>query len=111
MTECTKEFIKGLPKAELHLHLEGTLEPDLKLEKGKEMKELLHKGALVTVNSDDPAYFQSYIANDMYELAKAQDLTKEDLVKLAKNSFEAAWLSDEKKAEYIKMVDDYAAVN
>ncbi|WZU00168.1 hypothetical protein MGH68_11165 [Erysipelothrix sp. D19-032] len=31
MTHATKEFIYGLPKAELHLHLEGTLEPDLKL--------------------------------------------------------------------------------
>ena len=30
-TEVTLDFIKGLPKAELHLHLEGTLEPDLKL--------------------------------------------------------------------------------
>jgi adenosine deaminase len=26
------DFIQGLPKAELHLHLEGTLEPELKLE-------------------------------------------------------------------------------
>jgi adenine deaminase len=26
------EFIAGLPKAELHLHIEGTLEPELKLE-------------------------------------------------------------------------------
>ena len=27
----TRAFVTGLPKAELHLHLEGTLEPDLKL--------------------------------------------------------------------------------
>lgn len=30
-TTLTHDFIKGLPKAELHLHLEGTLEPELKL--------------------------------------------------------------------------------
>ena len=26
------EFIEGMPKAELHLHVEGTLEPELKFE-------------------------------------------------------------------------------
>jgi adenosine deaminase len=31
----SKEFIYGIPKAELHLHLEGTLEADLKLELSK----------------------------------------------------------------------------
>lgn len=77
--------------------------------KGKEIKELLHKGALVTVNSDDPAYFQSYIVNDMYTLADKYDLTKEDLVKLAENSFAVTWLSEEKKTAYLAMVNAYAA--
>lgn len=79
--------------------------------KAKEIKELLHKGALVTVNSDDPAYFQSYIVNDMYTVADEVGLTKADMIQLAKNSFEITWLSPEKKAAYIAEIDAYAANN
>ena len=79
--------------------------------KGREIKYLLDRGALVTPNSDDPAYFLSYIANDYYSLADNQSLSKEDVVKLAKNSFTATWMPEEKKAEYIAMIDRYAAEN
>ena len=37
MDKITKEFIQGLPKAELHLHIEGTLEPQLKLKLAKRL--------------------------------------------------------------------------
>ncbi len=79
--------------------------------KGKEIIELLHKGAKVTLNSDDPAYFQSYISDDMYAFAQKMDATKEDIIQLAKNSFEIAWISDEAKQAYIKMIDEYVAAN
>ena len=77
--------------------------------KGKEMIELLHKGVKVTINSDDPAYFQSYISDDLYALALKYQLSQEDLVQLAKNSFEVAWMADEKKKSYLKELEDYVA--
>jgi adenosine deaminase len=77
--------------------------------KGKEILELLHKGIKVTVNSDDPAYFQSYVSDDMYALADRYGLTKADVVLLARNSFEIAWMPDEKKKEYIRQIDAYLA--
>lgn len=77
--------------------------------KGKEILELLHQGVLVTVNSDDPAYFQSYLSDDLYALAQRYELTREDVIQIAKNSFRIAWISDEKKTEYLRQVDEYAA--
>ncbi|MCQ2792101.1 MAG: adenosine deaminase [Bacilli bacterium] len=76
--------------------------------KGKEIKYLLKKGALVTVNSDDPAYFQSYISDDMYTLATKYKLTKAEMIKLVKNSFNASFMSEKKKKQYLKLVDKYA---
>lgn len=80
--------------------------PDMK---GKEITYLLRKGAKVTINSDDPSYFQSYISDDMLTLAKAYDLTRDDIIRLAKNSFEISWMSDEKKEKYIEQVDNFVA--
>lgn len=77
--------------------------------KGREILELLRQGVMVTVNSDDPAYFQSYISDDMYALAVKFDLSREDIVQLAKNSFNAAWMDKEKKKSYLRMIDDYVA--
>lgn len=77
--------------------------------KGKEMQELLHQGIQITVNSDDPAYFQSYISDDLYALAQKYELSQEDVVQIARNSFGIAWISEGKKKEYLKMIDKYIA--
>lgn len=84
----------------------GFVTPDMK---SKEIKELLHKGAKATINSDDPAYFQSYISDDMITLANYADLTKEDIIQLAKNSFEIAWMSEEDKQVYLDEIDAFVA--
>lgn len=77
--------------------------------KGKEIIELLHQGIPVTVNSDDPAYFQSYVADDFYALTKKYGLSQEDVVQIARNAFCIAWISDEKKKQYLDMIDEYVA--
>lgn len=79
--------------------------------KGKEIIELLYQGVKITVNSDDPAYFQSYISDDILALATKYDMTKEQIVQLAKNSFEISWISEEEKNNYLTMIDEYVASN
>lgn len=79
--------------------------------KGKEVLELLAKGVKVSIHSDDPAYFGGYIADNYYAIANKFDLTKEQIVQLAKNSFESSWISKEQKSLYLKELDEYVATH
>jgi adenosine deaminase len=60
-----------------------------------------------TVNSDDPAFFGGYIADNYITLVEELDLREEDVIQLAKNSFEASFLTREKKQYYLKKVDEF----
>lgn len=86
----------------------GYVSPEMK---GEEVLELLKQGVKVSIHSDDPAYFGGYIGDNYYAIADHYDLTKDQVVQLAKNSFETSWISDEKKAIYLKELEDYVAAN
>ncbi|POA56763.1 MULTISPECIES: adenosine deaminase [unclassified Pseudomonas] len=75
--------------------------------KGNEILQLLRAGVKVTVNSDDPAYFQSYVSDDMFALAQSYSMTPAEMVQLARNSFEVSWLPAERKAAYLRQITDY----
>lgn len=77
--------------------------------KGKEMLKLLQEGVKVTLNSDDPAYFQSYISDDFVALSQKYPLAPKEIAQLAKNSFEIAWISDERKSQYFAEIEEYVA--
>ena len=62
------------------------------------LKRLLDRGLMVTVNSDDPSYFGGYLNRNMIDCQKALNLSMEDVKKLAVNSFKSSFLNiDEKK--------------
>jgi adenosine deaminase len=63
------------------------------------IKTLLNAGVSVTVNSDDPAYFGGYIADNYRAIASALDLTAADLGLLAANAIEGSFASPERKRE------------
>jgi adenine deaminase len=66
------------------------------------LKKLLERGVVVTINSDDPAYFGGYVGENFEQIQKELNLNRSDLVKLCQNSFEASFLSTEKKAEWME---------
>jgi adenosine deaminase len=73
------------------------------------LKQLLERGLLVTVNSDDPAYFGGYVGDNFQASAAALDLSREQLLRLARNSFVASFLPDDTKRGYLEEVDRFAA--
>ena len=75
------------------------------------LKSLMDEGVMVTINSDDPAYFGGYIGDNYYEIWKALNLSYEEILRLAKNSFNATFLSEEKKKLYLEMVNEYESKN
>ncbi|GMQ98952.1 MAG: adenosine deaminase [Acidimicrobiia bacterium] len=72
------------------------------------LKRLLDQGVKVTVNSDDPSYFGGYVLDNYVAIAEALKLTRDDLVKLARNSIEASFLSDDDKSD---LLEELAAVS
>lgn len=71
------------------------------------LKELLDLGLCVTVNSDDPAYFGGYIAENFVASKAALNLDNKDIYQLAKNSFSASFLSLEERQTYIEKLDSF----
>ena len=66
---------------------------------------LLRRGLLVTVNSDDPAYFGGYVADNFRETAAALALTDDEVLQLARNSFLASFLDDDARAQHLEAID------
>ena len=76
------EFIRGLPKAELHLHLEGTLEPELKLALARRNGIELDQGTVEEVRA---TYRFDSLASFLAVYYPAMDvlLTEQDFYDLA----------------------------
>lgn len=70
---------------------------------------MLAQGLKATVNSDDPAYFGGYIADNYRAVAMARSLSRDDLVTLARNSFTGSFLPDDVVAHHLAAIDAYVA--
>jgi adenosine deaminase len=75
------------------------------------LRKMLQLGLCTTVNSDDPAYFGGYVNDNFRAVTAALNLSKGDLVTLAKNSFNGSFLRDGEKTLHIAAIDAYASEN
>ena len=69
------------------------------------LKRMLAAGLHATVNSDDPAYFGGYVNDNFIRTGDAIGLTADEIITLARNSFEGSFLSDAEKAGYLAEID------
>ncbi len=72
--------------------------------KNHTLKKKLDMGMLVSVNSDDPAYFGGYVNENFIAVADALNLNENDIITLARNSFISSFLPEEKKKIYLEMI-------
>lgn len=69
------------------------------------VRSLFDAGAMVTLNSDDPALFGSDLEGEYRLAARAFDFTRDQLRELAANSIEASFLPPERKVALLREVE------
>ena len=69
------------------------------------VRKFFDNGLMVTLNTDDPAMFQTSL-NKEYEIARQEfEFSDEQLRELARNSIEASFLPVEKKLKFLSQID------
>ncbi|MGB0065549.1 MAG: adenosine deaminase, partial [Terracidiphilus sp.] len=69
------------------------------------LRQYFDRGLLVTLNSDDPAFFGSDLANEFLLAHTEQGFTRDELRQLARNSIRASFLPEAEKAVWLTRID------
>lgn len=72
---------------------------------GHPLRRYLEMGLLVTLNSDDPAFFGSDLANEYLLAHTQQAFTCDELRRLAANSFRASFLPESEKSAWLARIE------
>ena len=68
---------------------------------------MLAAGLLVTVSSDDPAYFGGYVDDNLAAIEREFSFDPHQMASLARNSFRASFLPEAEKRRFIATVDEH----
>ncbi len=61
------------------------------------LKRMMDKGLLVTINSDDPAYFGGYLKQNYRAIREALSLDREEIAAVIRNSWIASFMAETEK--------------
>jgi adenosine deaminase len=86
------------PLSNLRLHVVGDLAQH-------PLRRMMDKGVMVTVNSDDPAYFGGYVNQNYLAVARALDLGREEIAAIVRNGINASLMTMSQKRQILADVD------
>lgn len=69
------------------------------------LRPYFDRGLLVTLNSDDPAFFGSGLANEFFLAHTEQGFTRDELRRLAANSIRASFLPVSEKSRWLAQIE------
>ena len=72
------------------------------------IRMLMASNVCVTVNSDDPSYFGGYVSENYQAIIKPLNLSKDELVTLAKNSVIGSFADASRQNEILDEIDAFA---
>jgi adenosine deaminase/aminodeoxyfutalosine deaminase len=72
------------------------------------LRQYFDRGLLVTLNSDDPAFFSSDLVNEFLLAHTQQGFTRDELRQLAVNSIRASFLPEAEKASWLAQINTFA---
>jgi adenine deaminase len=71
-------------------------------------RQMLERGLRVSINSDDPAYFGGYVGDNYVATVDALELTEQQVLQVARNSFLSSFLDDAEKQRHLAAIDNFA---
>ena len=69
------------------------------------LRQMMDKGLLVTVNSDDPAYFGGYVNENYRAVSRALGLRRDEIAATVRNGIEASLMTTAEKADALAEVE------
>ena len=69
------------------------------------LRRMMDRGLIVTVNSDDPAYFGGYVNDNYHAVAEALQLSREEIAAIARNGIQASLMTPSEKADTLAELD------